>query len=225
MTNLLLVNINDLDDSTIEQLKIKISAERREKAVKYYLIEDKKRCICAELLLQYYLQNNVGIGNDIEYFYNEFGKPFLKKNPTLNFNISHSKDLVLCGFSDYTIGVDIEKVQKCKHDIVKRYFSKEEMEYIYAGGKNDYSNRFIEIWTLKESYIKFIGKGLHTDLSSFSVNMRKKKIIIKNKVQDDIILKSLKYKDYFISMCLEEDSNVSLRVLNVQEMTRKILDK
>ncbi len=66
------------------------------------------------------------------------------------------------------IGIDIEKITDIDFKMADRYFSKEEYEYINVNerGKLD---RFYEIWTFKESYIKVIGKGLSMLLNSFSV--------------------------------------------------------
>jgi 4'-phosphopantetheinyl transferase len=48
-----------------------------------------------------------------------------------------------------------------------RFFTSEEQSYISASP--DANIAFYEIWTKKEAYIKYIGKGLAVPLNSFSV--------------------------------------------------------
>ena len=48
----------------------------------------------------------------IEYCKTENGKPYIKNYPDYHFNISHSNGAVAIAFSDYPVGVDIEKIRK-----------------------------------------------------------------------------------------------------------------
>ena len=65
--------------------------------------------------------------------------------------------------SDSEIGVDIE----CKTDpgrrVTERFFTEAEKSYV----RND--DDFRRIWTMKEAFIKCLGKGLSIPLRSFSV--------------------------------------------------------
>ena len=51
--------------------------------------------------------------------------------------------------------------------IAKRFFSENEYKYILESESQ--GNAFYEIWTKKEAYVKFLGTGLSTPLSSFDV--------------------------------------------------------
>lgn len=70
--------------------------------------------------------------------------------------------------SDKEVGIDIEKIKGVKPDIVGRFFTIDEIEYIFLANE-DVDRRFYEIWTKKEAYIKWSGKGLSMPLVSFSV--------------------------------------------------------
>lgn len=107
--------------------------------------------------------------------YGRFGKPYLRNGgKELLFNISHSGDKVILFYSHKEdciddVGCDIEKHKRCNELIVGRRFSELEREFIYASAMDDRNRLFTDIWTLKESFVKTIGTGLKTDLSTFSV--------------------------------------------------------
>ena len=90
----------------------------------------------------------------IEYdiFYNEYGKPYIKNNP-IYFNISHSKEYIVCAVSDSEIGVDIEHLTY-NAATAKRICTEDELKLV----KN--AHDFTKIWVKKEAYIKMIGIGL-----------------------------------------------------------------
>ena len=64
------------------------------------------------------------------------------------------------------LGVDVQKHETTVRSqaMAQRYFTEEEQAYV--GGD---AGRFYEIWTKKESYIKYTGEGLKRNLRSFSV--------------------------------------------------------
>ncbi|CAN1277405.1 4'-phosphopantetheinyl transferase Sfp [Linum perenne] len=85
--------------------------------------------------------------------------------PPLHFNISHTSSLVACGVAvNSSIGIDVEEKQrKTKHGILafaKRYFSAHEVEHLNAIPDLELQQQeFIKLWTLKEAYVKALGKG------------------------------------------------------------------
>ena len=70
------------------------------------------------------------------------------------------------GLSIPSIGVDIEKLRSYDERIAERFFSKEEQEYLKHTDEKD--ENFTRIWTSKEAYGKFTGKGI-TDGLKFSM--------------------------------------------------------
>ena len=63
--------------------------------------------------------------------------------------------------------MDIQKSAVYSPALVNRFFAEAERDYIEAA--QDKNCAFTEIWSLKESYIKAVGTGMHMPLSSFSV--------------------------------------------------------
>ena len=100
--------------------------------------------------------------NEITFSKNEFGKPYTI-GLDVHFNVSHSGSMVVCVVSDKEIGTDIEKKRDIRIDAAKRFANKDELEYI-----GDNTDRFFEIWTLKEAYFKCIGTGLNANIKNVS---------------------------------------------------------
>ena len=89
----------------------------------------------------------------------ENGKPYFKNFPDFNFNISHIDGAIAICFSDYPVGVDIEKIRTFNPKVTNRYFNETEKDYVLRNGKNT-NKHFFEIWTKKEAYIKCYGLTL-----------------------------------------------------------------
>ncbi|PNZ91194.1 4'-phosphopantetheinyl transferase, partial [Staphylococcus delphini] len=82
---------------------------------------------------------------------------------------SHSGKWIICAIHSQKIGVDIEKVRYLDFNILIQSFSKYEKSYFTNVGEDDISKTFFYIWTLKESYVKALGKGLYIPLNSFTI--------------------------------------------------------
>ena len=98
---------------------------------------------------------------------NEWGKPFFSDMPQLHFSISHSGMFWLCAFSECPVGADLQ----CHGSYVppetlsRRFFHPLEDAFLQRDGYK----RFYDLWTAKESFVKFIGTGFYTEPESFSV--------------------------------------------------------
>lgn len=106
-----------------------------------------------------------------------FGKPTCEMN--LYFNISHSGEQVLLGFSKSKIGVDIERIDPTVNieRIGKNYFSEVEFQKMMSCTGDKRTETFFEIWTQKEALIKGIGKGLKIPLQGFNVPGPNEKVL------------------------------------------------
>lgn len=96
------------------------------------------------------------------------GKPFLP-DEKIKFSYCHTKGLCAAVISDEECGIDAESIKRSASfaEISSRFFTADENEFL---SHNNYSGEiFYEIWTKKEAYLKFTGKGLSGGLNSFSV--------------------------------------------------------
>lgn len=96
--------------------------------------------------------------NKHKFVYNKYGKPYLEDDHGLYFNISHCSELAICAAAEHPVGADAEKIRDFPERVVKRCFTLKETEYIKKSKSPQ--KAFFQLWTLKESYVKAIGKGL-----------------------------------------------------------------
>lgn len=167
MAEIFAVNIEEgVSDSQYRRLFSGAGSGRGAKALRYRFKADERRCIYAGALLRYVLSNK-GI-YDYRLRYNEYGKPYLLNAGAPFFNLSHSGKWVLCGISDHEIGVDVEQMGEVETDIARQFFHPQEYAAIEcAAATGNESEAFFSIWTLKESYIKYLGAGMSVPLDSF----------------------------------------------------------
>ncbi len=135
-------------------------------------LKDQQRTLLAEIQLRAILKRHYHYNNrDIILFANSKNKPYLINIP-LFFNISHSGNWVCCAISDRIVGTDIERIRKIKTDIAGRFFSHHENNKLNQLKGDEKLHYFFDLWTIKESYLKLIGKGLSHPLNSFSVELQ-----------------------------------------------------
>lgn len=103
----------------------------------------------------------------------EFGKPEVISPPDfhgLRINLSHTRGMVAAALTRQNdIGVDVEWLErKCDiHGLASQVFAAEEQTLLQNTPDDQKSDVFFALWTLKESYIKAIGKGLSQPLNDF----------------------------------------------------------
>jgi len=83
--------------------------------------------------------------------------------PPLRFNLTHTDGLAACAVSlGCEVGVDVEGLSRRidARSIAARYFSAAERSTLERCEPHEYAERFFELWTLKEAYLKARGVGL-----------------------------------------------------------------
>lgn len=128
-------------------------------------------------LLKYALKNKYQINTSLHFVYNANGKPSLKDYDHIHFNISHCDHYVAVALSDHPIGIDIEHVGISNPTMRKKVLTSKELEY--CQNSSSIEDTFYKYWTLKESYLKWCGKGFSLDPKTISF-----------KLEDDIITSS-----------------------------------
>ncbi|MGL5150427.1 MAG: 4'-phosphopantetheinyl transferase family protein [Clostridium sp.] len=217
--DIFILNIeNEVDVNKYLKFLNYLSIERKEKTVRYRKDKDKITSILSEILIRVILAEIKKVKNEkITFTYNEYGKPKLIGDNNFHFNISHSGKFIVIAIDSKSVGVDIEKFQDIDiQGIVEKFFTKKESEFILSKEKEIQIEEFYRLWTLKESYIKMVGKGLYIPINSFSFikdkenrttlgqpNIKKRKAWFRSyKIE----------KEYFLSVCFTgnwKETNIS----------------
>ena len=106
---------------------------------------------------------------------NKYGKPELINGKLpLRFNLSHTQGMIICGVTLHNnLGVDVENITRINNliKIAKNNFAPEEIQQLRTFQALDKISQFFNFWTLKESYIKAVGKGLKIPLDGFAFTL------------------------------------------------------
>ena len=150
-----------------------MSKEKKVRVDRFRFEDDKKRTVIGEMLARQAISAwcNIAVEN-IVFNKNEYGKPFVK-DLAVEFNISHSEDMVVCIVDKDPIGIDIEKIRPIDLSVARRICNDDELLYLFnhTPTEDDFSytediallTRFFEIWTKKEAIVKFLGCGNSKD--------------------------------------------------------------
>ncbi|MCP5105795.1 MAG: 4'-phosphopantetheinyl transferase superfamily protein [bacterium] len=163
-----------LEMGMYEHLLACVSPEKSARIRRFYREEDRIRGLIADILVRSLIIPKTGLKNsEIQFHNNDYGKPFLTGREDFQFNLSHSGIWVVAAVDRLPVGIDVEQIQPIDLDISKNYYSP--VEHRDLLGKDDKFSYFFTLWSLKESYIKIVGKGLSLPLNSFSITFARDK--------------------------------------------------
>ncbi|HWT76565.1 MAG TPA: 4'-phosphopantetheinyl transferase superfamily protein [Mobilitalea sp.] len=220
MVNIYIANIREcIDPSQINKFLNIISREKKERIERFHVHEDFLRSLYGDIIIRKTIEKELGIAaKNILIGINQYGKPYTINVPYFHFNISHSGDWVTCATSTFECGIDIEKITTCDINIAKSFFTKSEyIELVKRKGaaQTDY---FFDLWTLKESYIKWKGKGLYMPLNSFTIKERNGKFYVNSFENDEIKFHQHNFTEkYKLALCTQEQTAMyhSIRMMDL----------
>jgi 4'-phosphopantetheinyl transferase len=92
----------------------------------------------------------------------------------LRFNLSHTRGMVAFAVTrEHDVGVDVEnRARRLRHrELSERFFGEAEVEALQALVPEERAQRFLELWTLKEAYLKARGLGISVPLRGFQFQL------------------------------------------------------
>ncbi|PZE21773.1 4'-phosphopantetheinyl transferase family protein [Paenibacillus xerothermodurans] len=153
----------------VEYMLSNVSEERRAKAQKYVKPDDAHRSLIAEYLIRAVIRSKLHLSNaEISFVSGPYGKPRVGGIPSFHFNIAHSGAWIVCAVDSAPVGIDVEEIKPMSFDVAQ-FFSEQEIRWLMSHQETARTSCFYDLWTLKESYIKWVGTGLSLPLNSFSI--------------------------------------------------------
>jgi 4'-phosphopantetheinyl transferase len=157
---------------SVDKLAEVLKPTELDRASRYVFQRGRFESIITRGLLRHILSLYLNEGpNRIEFVYGPFGKPGIRGEAGLYFNLSHSgHKLVVAISKSCEVGVDIESVNPelpCRD--MESIFSPAEREALAATSSAARDTAFFKCWTAKEAYIKGVGRGLSLPLAEFDV--------------------------------------------------------
>ena len=152
-------DLSRYSDAAFEADLLLLPPQRREKARRFRFLSDRKRCVRAYMLLWEGLRREYGISEAPVFEYEAQGKPFLPAAPEIHFNLSHTKNAVLCALDSRPVGADVEMIpspERLEH--LFSVFSDREKQSLQQSDCPEL--QFARLWTRKESCLKLLGTGL-----------------------------------------------------------------
>jgi 4'-phosphopantetheinyl transferase len=150
------VELKRLEENLPEDERIYADEFRFPVARRQYLIS---RGRLRELLSRYLGQ----AARDIRLVTEGEGKPVIEGNRPVEFNLSHSGDLVLYAVAaEIPVGVDVEKLRPMPRalELAQRFLSPEERDELEAATPEQLSPQFFSMWVRREAYAKARGTSV-----------------------------------------------------------------
>lgn len=155
-------NISSFSEDEYKIAYALMPRSRQEKVNNLLFKESKLRSVIAFQLLQNGLESDFNVSAPIDFYYNQYGKPFLLNTPTIHFSLSHSDRAVLCIIGDGNVGIDVEDLKTPSDDLIRYCCNNIEQEEIFKSGS--IMEEFYKKWTQKECYLKMRGCGITSNI-------------------------------------------------------------
>ena len=176
-------------EKPVEKFLHYFTTRRQEKILRYRFTADRNRTLWAELLARSIVAKKFSRPiEEIQIERDEHGKPFVVDG-SLMISLAHSKNFVACSVGEVPSGVDVEEDFTDALAIAKNFFTAQEYQQILS--VDNPAEKFLSIWTIKESFAKFTGRGIDenfSEIDSAKILSGRGKIVGKNFFVDGAVI-------------------------------------
>ena len=210
-------------DDYLDQVRV----QRQEKILRMKSIQAQALSIGAEILLEKALYESFGTHKELDIKIGSHGKPSLINDPEIHYNLSHSGNYVVCALASDEVGVDLQKMKQLNLKLAKRYFAEEEVKWLFDLPAEKQQRGFFDLWAIKESYMKFTGKGFALPMKSFSVRIgegfpdHSEVALFKDKEKIAVFFKKYGGPEGYVLWCCSSSSNFE-EVLEWMSMEKEV---
>jgi 4'-phosphopantetheinyl transferase len=167
------------------------------RAEHYHFSGIRNRFIARRAILRIILGGYLQISpSKMQFLYNSYGRPRLnelKHDEVIEFNLSHSQEFALYIFSSQNrVGIDLEKIHAIGDvkNIIERFFTIREREFINSHDEIQKGDAFFKIWTGKEAFLKAIGTGLSIPMDQVDILKIKNDVANQTSVNENMDVNS-----------------------------------
>ncbi len=187
-----LEGLSHITTEQLERATALVPPSRRDYAARYRFEKDRIQSIFAFLLLQYALRKEYAIETELRLNYSG-GKPSICGLEHLQFNLSHCKLAAACAVSVAPVGVDVQDWEMRNLSVAKSVCCKEELAHLESNRTPQVE--FAKLWTRKESYGKYTGKGITYPM---------KELCLLGQGPEGTVMETFALEGYALSYCAEE---------------------
>lgn len=153
-----------------------LTQDERAQWLRFVFEKDRHTYLVSRALLRTVLGDALSIPpEEVRFAKSNKGKPFLDHPEAgpLSFNLSHCAGMAVLAVTRHgQVGIDVESTTRTAPlSIANHYFTVQETKALMDCAEASRNERFFDLWTLKESYIKATGQGLSTALDSFGFDL------------------------------------------------------
>ena len=103
----ILIVSSELSTSEFDTFLSLVTPAKREHIKRYKFFRDAQNSLLGDLIARTEIRRATGLTNDqLDFSTNKYGKPFLKNNPHIYFNISHTEQYVAFAIASAPVGID-----------------------------------------------------------------------------------------------------------------------
>lgn len=118
----------------------------------------------------------------VQFAADQFGKPVLlgADPPPVQFNLTHTRGAIALAVSrKREVGIDVEDRGRIVEylALAERYFAPGEAGHLRGLPAHEVPDAFFAIWTLKEAFVKGIGRGLSFPLEAFCFELAGRRLV------------------------------------------------
>lgn len=152
----------DMNDKSGErQRQTEQMQQRQAEQMQQRQAEQMRQRLVARAVLDYALQKEFGISlAELGWAEQKGGKPYSMRYPEIKFNISHCESACACAVGVTDVGIDIEKKFAYRNSLARKICHDVEWEILCELDEEKRTQQLWYLWSLKESFVKWNGKGL-----------------------------------------------------------------
>lgn len=144
-----------------------------------------------KISLEHYINKKI---DRLNFTTTKMGKPVLDFE-NVYLNISHSNKYLVVVISNDEVSIDLEQINEKYLKVSKK---------VTDDYQNLTINEFIKMWTIKESYLKYFGKSILSNLKKVTLNSS-----IVSGPNGTLKYQTKRYLDYYLTIALKDSSNIS----------------